>query len=237
MKLFALDTATEACSVALWLDGEVVERFEVAGRDHTQRLPSMAHALLVDAGLGWSQLDGLVCGIGPGSFAGVRIGVAYTQGLALAHGQPVVGVSSLAMLAQTALREPGAERALVAIDARMDEVYFAAYRRGPDGRAEAEGEALVCRPEAVPAQPPGAVRAAGTGWGRYPAALQAATGASLTGLDGDALPQAAAALQLALPEFLGGRAGDASALAPIYLRNRVALTLAEQALLRAKNAV
>ena len=99
MKIFALDTATEACSVALWLDGETVERFEIAGRDHTQRLPAMAKALMADAGLAWSQLDGLVCGIGPGSFAGVRIGVAYTQGLALAHGQPVVGVSSLAMLA------------------------------------------------------------------------------------------------------------------------------------------
>ena len=85
MKLFALDTATEACSVALWLDGETVERFEVAGRDHTQRLPAMAKALMAEAGLRWSQLDGLVCGTGPGSFAGVRIGVAYTQGLALAQ--------------------------------------------------------------------------------------------------------------------------------------------------------
>lgn len=234
MKLFALDTATEACSVALWIDGEVIERFEVAGRDHTQRLPAMARGLLAEAGLGWSQLDGLVCGVGPGSFAGVRIGVAYTQGLALAHDQPVVGVSSLAMLAQVALREPGAERVLVAIDARMDEVYFAAFRRGEDGLAWAEGEASVCRPESVPGQL-GESLAAGTGWGRYETVLRSAVGVGLLGVDGEALPRASAALELALPAFRNGRAGDAGSLAPIYLRNRVALTLAEQAQLRAKN--
>lgn len=235
MKLFALDTATEACSVALWLDGRVIEHFEIAGRDHTQRLPAMAKALLAEAGLAWSQLDGLVCGIGPGSFAGVRIGVAYTQGLALANDQPVVGVSSLAMLAQAALREPGAERVLVAIDARMDEVYFAAFRRGGDGLAQAEGEASVCRPEAVPVQQ-GECRAAGTGWGRYEAVLCSAVGVNLLGVDGQALPRASAALELALPAFRNGQAGDAGSLAPIYLRNRVALTLAEQAQLRAKNS-
>ena len=233
MKIFALDTATEACSVALWLDGVIVERFEVAGRDHTQRLPAMAHALMAEAGLAWSQLDGLVCGIGPGSFAGVRIGVAYTQGLALAHGQPVVGVSSLAMLAGGA---GGPGRVLAAIDARMDEVYFAAFQRDVEGGLRIESEARVCRPEAVPALP-GAAAAAGTGWGRYEAPLRAATGATLSGVDGAALPHASAALALALPEFRAGRAGDAGGLAPIYLRNRVALTLAEQATLRANNAV
>lgn len=233
MKLFALDTATEACSVALWLDGKTVERFEVAGRDHTQRLPAMAKALLAEAGLGWSQLDGLVCGTGPGSFAGVRIGVAYTQGLALAHGQPVVGLSSLAMLAEGA---GGTGRVLAAIDARMDEVYFAAFGREAGGGLRIETGAQVCRPEAVPALP-GAARAVGTGWGRYEIPLRMATGAQLTAIDGTALPHAAAALALALPEFRAGRAGDAALLAPIYLRNRVALTLAEQAALRTKNAV
>lgn len=232
MKLFALDTATEACSVALWLDGVIVERFEVAGRDHTQRLPAMAHALMAEVGLAWSQLDGLVCGVGPGSFAGVRIGVAYTQGLALAHGQPVFGVSSLAMLAEGA---GGAERVLAAIDARMDEVYFAAFRRDADGQLQAEAEPRVCRPEAVPALA-GAALAVGTGWGRHEAVMRTATGARLSGVDGEALPHAAAALALAVPEFRAGRAGDAAILAPIYLRNRVALTLVEQAASRARNA-
>ncbi|ROH91049.1 tRNA (adenosine(37)-N6)-threonylcarbamoyltransferase complex dimerization subunit type 1 TsaB [Stagnimonas aquatica] len=233
MKLLALDTATEACSVALWVDGALLERFELAGRDHTQRLPAMLHALMADAGLGYSQLDGLVCGLGPGSFAGVRIGVAYLQGLALAHGQPALGVSSLAMLAQGAIRACGAERVLAAIDARMDEVYCAAYGRDDAGLAVPLDEARVCRPERVPAQP-GRWQAVGTGWGRYEAELRAATGADLSALDGQALPRAGDALRLAVPAFVSGAAGDAALLAPIYLRNRIALTLLEQAALRAK---
>jgi tRNA threonylcarbamoyladenosine biosynthesis protein TsaB len=234
MKLLALDTATEACSVALWIDGALLERFELAGRDHTQRLPAMLHALMAEAGLAYSQLDGLVCGLGPGSFAGVRIGVAYLQGLALAHDQPALGVSSLAMLAQGAIRADGAERVLAAIDARMDEVYFAAYVRDAAGLAVPQGEAQVCRPELVPPQA-GRWQAAGTGWGRYEAVLREACGAELGGVDGQALPRAGDALSLALPGFLSGAAGDAGLLAPIYLRNRIALTLVEQAALRAKS--
>ena len=234
MKLLALDTATEACSVALWVDGALLERFELAGRDHTQRLPVMLHALMAEAGLGYSQLDGLVCGLGPGSFAGVRIGVAYLQGLALAHGQPALGVSSLAMLAQGAIRRSGAEQVLAAIDARMDEVYYAAYGRDAAGLALPLGEARVCRPELVPAQP-GRWLAVGTGWGRYEPVLRAATAADLLAVDGQALPTAGDALRLALPAFVSGAAGDAGLLAPIYLRNRIALTLREQAALRAKS--
>ena len=117
----------------------------------------------------------------------------------------------------------------------MDEVYFAAFRRGAEGLAESEGDARVCRPEAVPAMP-GEGRAVGTGWGRYEPVLREVVGASLLEVDGEALPRASAALELALRAFRSGQAGDAAALSPIYLRNRVALTLAEQAQLRAKNA-
>ncbi|TAJ50831.1 MAG: tRNA (adenosine(37)-N6)-threonylcarbamoyltransferase complex dimerization subunit type 1 TsaB [Nevskiaceae bacterium] len=234
MKLLALDTATEACSVALWIDGALLERFELAGRDHTQRLPAMLHALMAEAGLGYSQLDGLVCGLGPGSFAGVRIGVAYLQGLALAHDQPALGVSSLAMLAQGAIRAHGAERVLAAIDARMDEVYYAAYLRDAAGLAVPQGEARVCRPELVP-EDSGPWHAVGTGWGRYESVLRATSGSELLMVDGEALPRAGDALRLALPGFQSGAAGDAGLLAPIYLRNRIALTLVEQAALRAKS--
>lgn len=233
MRLLALDTATEACSVALWLDDRYLERFEVAGRDHTQRLPPMLHGLMAEAGIGYGQLDGLVCGLGPGSFAGVRIAVAFCQGLALAHDRPAFGVSSLAMLAQGAVVR-GARQVLAAIDARMDEVYFGAYRADPDGLAVADGLLRVCRPEQVPAQS-GDWQAVGTGWGRYCPALSLATGAGLLAVDGDALPRASDALRLALPAYRRGAFGDAAALAPIYLRNRVALTLAEQALARAKS--
>lgn len=234
MKLLAIDTATEACSAALWVDGSVLARFERVEREHTQRLLPIVHELMADAGLAYSQLDGYVCGIGPGSFAGVRIAVALTQGMALAHGQPVVGVSSLAMLAQGAIRLHRANQVIAAIDARMSEVYFAVYCAGSDGLAVEQLPARLCPPTAAPVCD-GESWAVGTGWGTYEAALRAATGAVLRGLDGAALPVAQDALTLALPSFQQGMAKDADGLTPIYLRNQVALTLIEQAALRAKN--
>ena len=108
MKLLALDTATEACSVALWLDGRIEQRYEAVGRGHSQRLPQMLQELLVDCGVAAGQLDGIACGIGPGSFAGVRIGVGFAKGLALGLDRPVLPVTSLAMLAQGAIRQHGA---------------------------------------------------------------------------------------------------------------------------------
>src|SRR3546814_5034000 len=99
MNILALDTATEACSAALQLGDQVIARFEVAGRGHTQKLVPMVRGLLAEAGIAFAQLDAYVCGVGPGSFAGVRIGVSFVKGLALAHERPVVAVSSLAMLA------------------------------------------------------------------------------------------------------------------------------------------
>src|SRR3546814_9528921 len=85
MNILALDTATEACSAALQLGDQVIARFEVAGRGHTQKLVPMVRGLLAEAGIAFAQLDAYVCGVGPGSFAGVRIGVSFVKGLALAH--------------------------------------------------------------------------------------------------------------------------------------------------------
>lgn len=234
MKLLALDTATEACSAAVWIDGAVQVRFEIAGRDHTQRLIPLVAAVLADAGIGYAALDGLVCGVGPGSFAGVRIGVAFAKGVALAQTLPVVGVSSLALLAQRAVAA-GAERVLVAIDARMDEVYFQPFVRDGTGLAQPAGEAMVRLPQEVTV-PAGQGRwtAVGTGWGQYEAVLRARVADDLIHLDGAALPQAADAFALALPVFECGEAPSADVLQPIYLRNRVALTLLEQQQKRAK---
>lgn len=227
MKLLALDTATEACSVALWQDGATLERWECVGQAHSARLPSMVAELLGEAGIKLRQLDGLVCGIGPGSFSGVRVGVGYVKGLALGLQCPVAGVSSLAMLAQYAIRVHGAERALCAIDARMRQVYFGAYRK-QGGCASAEGEESVCAPEQVPAVPAGEWVGVGSGWQAYGPALRAALGLPLARVDAKALPHAQDALTLALPDFTAGRAVEAQQLAPRYLRNRVALTLDEQ---------
>jgi tRNA threonylcarbamoyladenosine biosynthesis protein TsaB len=233
MNLLALDTATEACSAALHVGGRTLARFEATERGHTAKLAPMVQALMAEAGLGFAQLDGYVCGVGPGSFAGVRIGVSFVKGLALAHERPVVGVSSLAMLAQPSIAA-GAGRVLSAIDARMNEVYVAAYTAGADGLAQPLGAPRVCAPaEVAPADAP--LVAVGTGW-RYEA-LRAAVGeAWLQSLDDAALPRAADALTLALPAFRDGGTISAAQLLPVYLRNKVALTLREQREARAAKA-
>lgn len=237
MKLLALDTATEACSAAVWVDGQIHARFEIAGRDHTQRLLPAVAAVLAEAGVRYAQLDGLVCGLGPGSFAGVRIGVAFTQGVALAHELPVVGVSSLALLAQRALNAGGAEQVLAAIDARMGEVYFQCFARDANGLARASSNAVVAAPDAVPfLLQPGPWLAAGSAWATYRAELSARLACEISAIDGTALPQAADAFALAVPIFERGEAEPADALQPIYLRNRVALTLVEQQQRRTKTS-
>lgn len=233
MRLLALDTATEACSAALWLDGCVIERFEIAGRTHTQRMLPMVHGLMADAGLAFSQLDGLVCGVGPGSFAGVRIGVGFIKGLGLALDVPVVGISSLAMLAQAAI-DQGTERVLAAIDARMSEVYFAAFIRDASGLATEHSPAILVSPERIDFRAAGASVGVGTGWGTYESVLRSRIHAEIVSIDGVALPRASTALKMAVPIVAAGAAASADALAPIYLRDKVALDLDEQALLRSQ---
>lgn len=227
MRILAIDTATEACSVALWLDGDVHERFELAGREHSVRLLPMLQSLLAEAGVSPAQLDGIACGVGPGSFAGVRIGVGFVKGLALGLDRPVVPVSSLAMLAQGAMRVHGAQRTLAAIDARMQEVYFGLYL-AEDGLAVLQGEERVAAAQALPPPPSAAYVAVGSGWQAHGEALQAHLGVSLSIIDGQALPHAADALLLAQHRFACGRGLNAGELQPAYLRNRVALTKAEQ---------
>jgi tRNA threonylcarbamoyladenosine biosynthesis protein TsaB len=228
VKLLAIDTATEACSVALWSDGEILERYEVAGREHSAKLPKMVPALLAEAGIAMNQIDGLVAGIGPGSFAGVRIGLSYLKGLALGLDRPALGVSSLAMLAQRALIARPEALAVPAIDARMDEVYIGRYRLE-------QGVAVPVADEAV--LPPARIEpngndqpwvAIGSGWAAYREALLSRFATVPEQFDGDALPHAADAFALAAPAFTRGEARPAAALVPAYLRNRVALTQAEQ---------
>ncbi|MGH8457211.1 MAG: tRNA (adenosine(37)-N6)-threonylcarbamoyltransferase complex dimerization subunit type 1 TsaB [Stenotrophobium sp.] len=233
MKILAIDTATEACSVALWLDGEIHAHFEVAGREHTQRLLPMVQALMAECGVAHAQLDGIACGVGPGSFAGVRIGVGFVKGLALALNRPVIGVSSLAMLAQGAIREHNAQNIFCVIDARMNEVYCGAYERGAQGLAQALMPETVGAAKKIPPLPAGRRwLGAGTGLAAYAEVLAQAAGAQIAQMLPQALPCAEDALRLALPEFKAGRGIDADLLTPVYLRDKVALTLVEQAALR-----
>lgn len=227
MKVLAIDTATEACSAALHVDNHVLARFELAGRSHTERLMPMVQALMAEAGLRFAQLDAYVCGIGPGSFAGVRIGVGYIKGLALAIDRPVMPVSSLATLALPLLRT-GHSRVLAAIDARLDEVYLGEYTADVDGLPQLLGPERVCAPMDVRVSMPGPWAAAGSGWDRYRAVLQTAIGAAAEPVLADALPRAEDALAIGLPSLLAGQGVSADALVPAYVRNKVALTLDEQ---------
>lgn len=237
MRLLAIDTATEACSAALWLDGEVCARVQHAGRSHMQLLLPMVQALMADSATAFASLDALVCGVGPGSFAGIRIGVAYVKGLALALDLPVIRCNSLEVLAQRAIGG-GAERVLTAIDARMNEVYAGFFVRSDAGLAQAAGALALGAADSIvaPAEAgSGRWHGAGSGWSNHAAALAGKLSGGPLGIDALALPQAADALQLALPRLRNGIVDDAQTLDPIYLRNHVALNLQEQAIARAAN--
>ena len=146
--LLALDTATEACSVALLHDGKVTSHYEVIPRLHAQRLLPMVQDILGEAGIALSAVDAIAFGRGPGAFTGVRIAIGVVQGLAFALQKPVLPISDLAVLAQRAHREHGAAQVAAAIDARMDEVYWGCYREEA-GEMLLQGAEAVLAPEAA----------------------------------------------------------------------------------------
>jgi tRNA threonylcarbamoyladenosine biosynthesis protein TsaB len=219
MKLLALDTATEACSAALVCNGAASERFELIGRGHAERLLPMAHELLQEAGIGLKDLDAVAFGRGPGGFTGLRIAAGVAQGLAAAAGLPVVAVSDLAALARAGARSSGRRRVLACLDARMGQVYWAAFEVDPDSARPATAEAL-CAPEAVQPPPGEPWFGAGHGLSAYPQ-IAARLGASLAGQDPALLPRAADVAALAVPEWRAGRALPAARAQPLYLRDEV----------------
>ena len=145
MKILALDTSTDACSVALSVDALVCERFE-RGQKHSSRILSMVDEVLAESGLSLTQLDALAFGRGPGSFTGLRIGTGVVQGLGFGADLPVVPVSSLATLAQG----QDARCVLAAFDGRMSQVYWGAYLSNADGLVELRGREQVLAPCDVP---------------------------------------------------------------------------------------
>jgi tRNA threonylcarbamoyladenosine biosynthesis protein TsaB len=231
MNLLALDTATEACSVALQMGRTVISRHVVAGRSHTQILPRQVAELLAEAGLSVADLSGVICGIGPGSFAGLRIGLSYAKGLAMVADLPMVGVSSLQMLAEQAT----GDRVLTVIDARLSAVYAAAWQRDGEGRWQAVVPPTLCAPEDVPAASDleSTWQGLGSGFATYGEALARAWRAPISSIDSAALPDAKDALAFGRATLERGAGVDAGQLQPLYLRNKVALTQVEQRALRA----
>ena len=224
MRVLAIDCSTEWLAVAAGDAKGCVERREHAGQTHSQlALPRIAEVL---AERGWQvgDLDGIAFGAGPGSFTGVRIACGIAQGLALGASRPVVPVATLEALAQQAFDVHAATRVVACLDARMNEVYVAAYER--DDRAWREMQSpAVLRPDDV-VVPRGEWFGAGEGFAAYPRLAQRL---ALRAIDATLAPTAGAILALAVPRLIAGQGVDAAHALPLYVRHRVALTSAERA--------
>lgn len=225
MQLLAIDTSTEYCSAALWLAGELHTRRIRAGQMHSSLLLPMVDELLREAGLSLRELDGIAYGAGPGSFTGLRIACAVTQGLALGADLPVVGVSTLESIAQ----QTEAERVLAILDARMAEVYWAAYERADSGW-KCVLEPVLSAPESVFVPDDREWTGAGNGFVALEAVLLPRLQSQLSRIQSDLMPDATAIAMLAAPVFARGGGTDAALAAPIYLRDKVAMTIDERRL-------
>jgi len=217
MNILAFDTATEACTAALWLDGTVIERFERRSQ-HSEHLLPMIDSLLGEAGLTVRQLDAIAFGRGPGSFTGLRIGAGVAQGLAFAAGLPVVPVSSLAALAQGV----EADRVLAAFDARMQQVYWGAFQRDNRGLMESVSAETVAAPADLPVPDHDGWVGAGPGWDAYVHPLMSRFGKRLQRHDREVLPQARHLAVIAVHRFNSGGGQPPDTAIPVYIRDDVA---------------
>jgi tRNA threonylcarbamoyladenosine biosynthesis protein TsaB len=223
MRILALETSTEYCSVALWQNGAITERCDLAVQKHSEMLIAMLEALLRDAGLGIRDMDGIAFGKGPGSFTGVRIACGAAQGLAFGANLPVAGICTLEALAEAS----GKEKVIAVLDARMGEIYHAAYEKR-DGAWTVQSEPRLCKPEEAPPLPGDAWFGAGSGFAMHGETLGGRYAGQLLGSDGAAVPQAAAIAALGAAQFARGLGQDAAEALPLYLRDKVALKTSER---------
>jgi tRNA threonylcarbamoyladenosine biosynthesis protein TsaB len=223
MKLLALDTSTEFLSLALQVDEHIFTFHQKAGAMASQLILPSIQALLSEAKVGLTDLQGIAFGAGPGAFTGVRIACGVAQGLALGANLPVVGINTLNVVAEAS----GADKVIVCQDARMGEVYHAAYQKIADRWVEVSAT-MVCKPELVPAITGRGWVGAGSGWAAYGETLQQTYAQNISQVLPDVSPTATAILALTKLTFKAGLAKPASEAAPIYIRNRVALTTQER---------
>lgn len=217
MRLLAIETATEACSVAVHHDGNVEERFEVVHQQHSARILPMVQQALAASGLVLSQLDAIAFSRGPGSFTGLRIGAGVAQGLAFGADLPVVPISSLAALAQG----QDAPRVFAALDARMAQVYYGAYERH-GAQVTPVGVEAVAFPEAVALPEAIGWIGVGSGFDQYEQALRARLGRTLTGVKRNIYPHARDVATLASAAVARGETLPAEQAVPVYIRDDVA---------------
>jgi tRNA threonylcarbamoyladenosine biosynthesis protein TsaB len=223
VNILAFDTSTEYLSIAI-LKGDVWFQYDCnAGQTHSQIILPQIQVLLESAGLQLSDMNGIAFGAGPGSFTGVRIAAGVAQGLGFGANLPVVSVCTLLTLAQAS----GADKVIACLDARMGEVYHAAYQK-TDGQWKSIIEPGLYNPDSVPAVAGVNWIGVGSGWQAYNERLGSVYAGQLQAVQPQLLPAAEAIINLALPIFINGEAKPASGAMPIYIRNRVALKTAER---------
>jgi tRNA threonylcarbamoyladenosine biosynthesis protein TsaB len=224
MKLLACETSSDRCSVALWTDGAFLSRAAPQPHNHSEFILPFVGELLAEAGLELRGLDAIAFGAGPGGFTGLRLGCCIAQGLALAAGLPVIPVDSLAALALSA----GEGSVYACVDARMSEVYCAAYSVA-DGQALRLLGPVTVAPAQAPLPPAGnAWRGAGSGFGAWAGVLRERLGGLLDSVAAEVTPDAVQVARLAVRGYALGEGRDPAAVAPAYVRDKVALTSAER---------
>jgi tRNA threonylcarbamoyladenosine biosynthesis protein TsaB len=224
MNILALDTSTEFCSVALWRNGHIVERDVNAGQRHSHLLLDMVDDVLKEGGIALQDLNGIAYGEGPGSFTGLRIACGVTQGLAYAADVPVVGVCTLLAMAA----EAESERVVCALDARVKEIYHAAYVRAGSEWSIIHAPALY-RPDAAPPLPEGRWVACGSGFAAYREVLRQRYATRVVKTMPEIYPRARHIASLSLTRFESGDTVSAEAAVPSYIRDKVALRTDERA--------
>ncbi|TCK03115.1 tRNA (adenosine(37)-N6)-threonylcarbamoyltransferase complex dimerization subunit type 1 TsaB [Marinobacterium mangrovicola] len=216
-RILALDTSTDACSVALSLDGEIQHKFVIEPRRHTHLLLPMVEEVLAEAGVKLASLDAIAFGRGPGSFAGIRIATGAAQGLALGADLPLLPVSTLAAMAVTAKeRFPQASRVATALDARMDEVYWGAFDISAD-LPRALIDESVRSPRDLELPEAAEWLGVGSGW-RYSEQMPEALTATIKQVDQECYPDARAMLVLAGAQLAAGEGLLPEDALPVYLR-------------------
>lgn len=224
MPYLALDTSTEHLSLAISTpQGMIARDWPVAQKHAELTLPALA-ALLDECHLSMSDIEGIAFGNGPGSFTGLRIAAGLTQGLAFARNIPVLGISTLAALAQGC----EASRVYTCLDARMNQVYCAAYQKDAAGQWQELIAPCLSDPDAVPLPEGDGWLGAGSGFAAYGEALQQRLGQSVSQINDSCVPLAKDILTLALPAFAAGQGLPAEQAELVYLRNKVALKTHER---------
>jgi tRNA threonylcarbamoyladenosine biosynthesis protein TsaB len=223
VKILAFDSSSEQLSCALWQDGHTVEEDCHAGQRHSDLLLPLIDALLKHTALRLRELDGIAFGAGPGSFTGLRVACGVAQGLAFGARLPVIGIPTLLALAQGV----SASRVIACLDARMDEIYYAAYEKiAAEWRTV--NEPALLRADAVPELADSGWVGCGSGFAAHREALQRRYQGKLVRIVPDARPSARHIAALAGPLFAKGRGGRAMDAHPLYLRDKVALKISER---------